>query len=55
MKLQITSKWIKRWEDKPICNDCDNHSVKIVTYPKLKPIPVCRDCYHTYYQKQILA
>ena len=52
--LQITTKYIRSWEDERKCNDCDDIAIKYVKYPKLKVISVCRLCYEEYYEEQIM-
>ena len=53
LKLRIEEKWIKQWEKKQKCNDCDSMSVKLVKFPKFSPISVCKKCYDNYYVDQI--
>ena len=50
--LKITYDWLKA-DERSLCNDCDDLSVRRVKYPKLKPITVCNTCYYKYYSKFI--
>ncbi len=52
MKCKITSRDLYSWEYGD-CNDCDDKGTIEITYPKFKPIKVCRKCYKEYYEEQV--